>query len=107
MVKKVFKGIIATAAVALLISYGVSRSMNNSSTSLKVSKPVYSEASMATNILDIFESNRCVCKHGTCANGCFVSFRAKCGYGDSDSQCKGQEITKDKHTEIVFKNDCL
>ena len=95
-----FRGLIATVVVALMVGYGVSRSMNNSNAELSnlafanVEALADGEGDFYIGIgvsipIDDFSirSNRCVCKSGHCSNGAWVSFRRACGTGDSDSDC--------------------
>lgn len=98
MRRKFLKGVLAIVFVALLVGYGISRSVNNSDAELSkltlanIEALAYSEYSGGSgNILNIFESNRCVCKGGVCSDGAFVSFRQKCGKGDSSSSCASQQ----------------
>ena len=106
MFKEVLKGIIAIVVVALLVGYGISKSVNNSNISLKTSSSIYAEASIfpITNLLEAFESNRCVCKNGVCSKGNFLSFRKRCGRGDSDANCAPQGSISSG--EVILVNIC-
>ncbi|CEN36774.1 NVEALA domain-containing protein [Capnocytophaga cynodegmi] len=83
---KFLKGVIATVAVALFVGYGVSRSVNNSSTEFdeltlaNVEALADGEGDFYIGIgvtIPIFKPN-CVCKHGGCFLGHNLSLRKRC-----------------------------